>query len=52
MSTVTEAKNNEFTTNVDAGETTLDNTESLLKGIGSGKIDKLELKKTRILLMM
>ena len=52
LSTVTEAINNEFTTNVDARETTLDNTESLLKGIGSGKIDKRELKKTRILLMM
>ena len=47
LSTVTEAINNEFTTNVDARETTLDNTESLLKGIGSGKIDKRELKKNK-----
>ena len=40
LSTVTEAKNNGFKTNVDRREITLDNAESLLKGIGSGKINK------------
>ena len=42
LSTVTEAKNNRFNTNVDGREITLDNAESLLKGIGSGKINKRE----------
>ena len=45
LSTVTEAKNNGFKTNVDGREITLDNAESLLKGIGSGKINKREFKK-------
>ena len=42
LRTVTEAKNNGFKTNVDGREITLDNAESLLKGIGSGKINKRE----------
>ena len=45
LSTVTEAKNNRFKTNVDGREITLDNTQSLLKGIGSGKMNKREFKK-------
>ena len=45
LSTVTEAKNNGFKANVDGREITLDNAESLLKGIGSGKINKREFKK-------
>ena len=45
LSTVTEVKNNGFKTNVDGREITLDNAESLLKGIGSGKINKREFKK-------
>ena len=46
LSTVTEAKNNGFKTNVDGREITLDNAESLLKSIGSGKIDRREFKET------
>ena len=42
LSIVTEAKKNGFKTNVDGREITLDNAESLLKGIGSGKIDRSE----------
>ena len=42
LSTVTETKNNGFKTNVDGTEIALDNAESLLKGIGSGKINKRE----------
>ena len=45
LSTVTEAKNNGLRTNVDGKEITLDNAESLVKGVGSGKIDKREFKK-------
>ena len=45
LSTVTESKNNGFKTNVDEREITLDNAESLLKDIGSGKINKREFKK-------
>ena len=45
LSTVTEAKNNGLETNVDGREVTLDNAESLLKGVGSGKIDQREFKK-------
>ena len=45
LSTVTEAKNNGFKTNVDGKEITLDNTERLLKGIGTGKINKREFEK-------
>ena len=47
LSTVTEAKNNGgFKTNVDGRDITLDNAESLLKSIGSGKIDRREFKET------
>ena len=53
LSRVTEAKNNEFKTNVDGKKITLDNAESLLKGLGNGIIDKREFKiGTTILLMM
>ena len=54
LSTITEAKNNRLKTNVDGREITLGNVEIVLKGIGSGKIDKREFKKksTKILLMM
>ena len=45
LSTMTEAKNHGLKINVDGREITLDNAESLLKGIGSGKIDKHEFKK-------
>ena len=45
LSTVTEAKNNGLKTNVDGREIKLDNDESLVKDIGSGKIDKREFKK-------
>ena len=38
-STITEAKNNGLKINVDGKEITLDKAESLLKGVGSGKID-------------
>ena len=53
MSTITKAKNDWLKTNVDGREITLDNVESLLKGIASRKINKSQLKKgTTILLMM
>ena len=53
MRTITKAKNDWLTTNVDGREITLDNAESLLKGIASRKINKSQLKKgTTILLMM
>ena len=39
LSTITETKNNGSKTNTDEIEITLDNTESLLKGVGSGKMD-------------
>ena len=42
LSTVTEAKNNGFKTNVDRREITLDNAESLLKGKSRGEINKRE----------
>ena len=45
LSTVTEAKNNGLRTNVDGREITLDNTESLLKDVGSGKVNGSEFKK-------
>ena len=44
LSAVTEAKNNGLKTNVDGREITLDNTESLLRDLGSGKIDSHEFK--------
>ena len=53
LSKVTEAKNNGLKINADGREITLDNKESLVKSVGSGKVDKRELKKnTTILLMM
>ena len=39
-SAVTGAKSNRFKTNADGTEITLDNVESLLKGIGNGIIDR------------
>ena len=39
LSTITETKNNGSKTNADEIEITLDNAESLLKGVGSGKMD-------------
>ena len=44
LSTVTEAKNNGLKINVDGREITLDKTESLLKDLGSGKINGHEFK--------
>ena len=44
LSTVTEAKNNGLKINVDGREITLDKAESLLKGVGSGKINGHEFK--------
>ena len=44
LSTITEAKSNELKINVDGREITLDETESLLKGVGSGKIHRYEFK--------
>ena len=45
LSTVTEAKNNRLKINADGREITLDNTESLVKCLGSGKINKRQFKK-------
>ena len=45
LSTVTEAKDNGLKINADGREITLDNVESLVKGVGSGKVDKREFKK-------
>ena len=42
LSTVTEAKINEFKTNVDGREITLDNPERLLKDVGTGNINGRE----------
>ena len=44
LSIVTEAKNDGININVDGREITLDNAESLLKGVGSGKIEGHEFK--------
>ena len=44
LNTVTEAKNNGLKIDVDGEEITLDKVESLLKDIGSGKIDGREFK--------
>ena len=54
LNTVTEAKNKGFKANANGREITLDNAESLLKGLGSGLIDCQEFfkKSTTILLMM
>ena len=45
LSTVTEAKNKGLKINANGREITLDNAESLLKDVGSGKIDKHDFKK-------
>ena len=45
LNIITKAKNDEFKTNVDGRETTIDNAESLLKDILSGKINKSQFKK-------
>ena len=53
LSTVTETKINEFKTNVDVREITLEKIKSLLKDLGNGILDGREFKKgTAILLMM
>ena len=44
LSTITEAKNSGLKINVDGREITLYKVESLLKGVGSRKIDKHEFK--------
>ena len=44
LSTVTKAKNAELRTNVDGKEIRLNNTESLLKDLGNGLIDRHEFK--------
>ena len=44
LSTVTDAKNNGLTINANGREIKLDDVESLLKGVGNGKIDKREFK--------
>ena len=45
MSTITEAKIDGLKTSADGREFTLDNAESLLKGLISGKIDEREFRK-------
>ena len=45
LSTVTKAKNEGLRTNVDGREITLDNTESLLKDLGNGILDRHEFKR-------
>ena len=42
LSTVTKAKSNGLKINADGRKITLDNLESLVKGVGSGKVDKRE----------
>ena len=44
LNTITEAKNNGLKTDVNGEEITLDKAKSLLKGVGSGKIDAHEFK--------
>ena len=44
LSTITEAKNNGLRINANGREITLYKAESLLKGIGSGRIDRHEVK--------
>ena len=44
LSTVTKAKNKGLRTNIDRREITLDNTESLLKNLGNGILDRHEFK--------
>ena len=45
LSTVTKAKNEGLRTYVDGREITLDNTESLLKDLGNGILDRHEFKR-------
>ena len=45
LNIITKAKNNGLKTNVDGREITLDNAESLLKGIVSKKMNKNEFKR-------
>ena len=45
LSIVTKAKNEELKTSVDGKEITLDNTESLLKDLGNGMLDRHEFKR-------
>ena len=45
LSKITEVKNNGLKTYVDGEEITLDKVESLVKGVGSGKIDGHEFEK-------
>ena len=52
LSTVTETKNSRFNINVDGREITLDNAESLIKGLSSGIINKHEFKKSTTTLLM
>ena len=52
LSTVTKAKNEGLRTNVDRREITLNNTESLLKDLGNGLVDKHEFKNKYNELMM
>ena len=52
MRTINKAKNDWLKTNVDGREITLDNAESLLKGIARRKINKNQLKKGTIILLM
>ena len=53
LSIITKAKSDGLKTNVNGKEITLDDAESLLKGIVSGKMNRSDFKKsTTILLMM
>ena len=52
MRTITKAKNDWLKTNIDGREITVDNAESLLKGIARRKINKSQLKKGIIILLM
>ena len=45
LNIITKARNNGLKTNVDGREITLDNAESLLKGIAKGKINGNEFKR-------
>ena len=45
LNIITETKNNGLKTDVDGREITLDNAESLVKDVSSGKTDKREFKK-------
>ena len=52
LSTVTKDKNIGLKINADKREVTLDNTETLLKSVGGGKIIKVSLKKSTAMLLM